>query len=111
MTTQPINILDEIDYMKLWDVDTIIWHLVWQWMWFQLYKVSLEELELSKKLAKKHLSTQSNVVEKRCIQLGEYDTRDYDLADIFNTTETKSELYDKIINYLNNKWFIKWKDT
>jgi len=33
----------------------------------------------------------------------EHDKRDYDLADMFNTTKTKSDLYDKIIKYLTKE--------
>lgn len=37
----------------------------------------------------------------------EMDYRDDDLANIFNTTETKSDLYMKIIDYLVKKWFLQ----
>jgi len=37
------------------DTQTIIWHLVSQGMWFQVGKISLEELNLSKRSAEKHL--------------------------------------------------------
>jgi len=37
--------------------------------------------------------------------------RDNDLADIFNTTETKSDLFIWIINYLVKKWFLLPKPT
>jgi hypothetical protein len=37
----------------------------------------------------------------------QYMQRDYELSNIFNTTKTKSDLYDKIIKYLTKEWFIK----